>query len=251
MHVMFTTLLMLQVFLGSTERVAVMPLVVKSGVQPDVALFLSAKLQESLHGLGRETIGLDDIQAILGVERINENLGCDDPSCLAELAGLLGVDEIIHGSMGRVDQSLFVSLKRLRRKDGKVLATFSKNFDNKHAAQVLASADVMIRQLYGIKETSIKQGGEEPWLLSKPWDIGLWSSAGATAAMGVGFGIAALNMQDSAHARGLEITAITAASISGALLVTQLWRVWMRDHANKTKTAFVPTGLGLAVVGQW
>jgi hypothetical protein len=242
---MLAGLLMLHMMLGAAERVAVMPLIVKSGVQADVAMFFSAKLQESLHRLGHETIGMDDIQAILGIERINENLGCDDPSCLAELADLLGAHEIIHGHMGRVEQSLFVSLKRLRRKDGKVLATLSKTVAHRHDIEVFASADLMIRELYEIPK---RPASAQSWLKSKPWDIGLWSSAGVTAALGVGFGIAALNVSD---AQGFEITAMTAASLAGGLVATQLWRMWMRHHANKTQTALVPTGLGLAVVGRW
>jgi hypothetical protein len=40
-------------------------------------------------------------------------LGCTDAGCIAEVGGALGVDRVVHGSVGRVGSSLLVNLSSL------------------------------------------------------------------------------------------------------------------------------------------
>ncbi len=61
-----------------------------------------------------------DVQQLLGLERQRELLGCTttSTSCIAELAGALGVDAVLTGSLARSDSGFIVSLRVLRSKVG-------------------------------------------------------------------------------------------------------------------------------------
>jgi hypothetical protein len=54
-----------------------------------------------------------DVAALLGVERSREMMGCSDSGCLAEIGGALGADRVVHGSLGKVGESLVVNLSAL------------------------------------------------------------------------------------------------------------------------------------------
>src|SRR5438309_267107 len=59
--------------------------------------------QLELHGL--KVTSRSEMQALLGLERQKELMGCSDEStasCLAELAGALGADGVLTGTLGKV-----------------------------------------------------------------------------------------------------------------------------------------------------
>ncbi len=61
-----------------------------------------------------------DVAQMLGLERQKQLLGCaeDSTSCGAELAGALGVDGLLSGSVTRTPSGYLLSLKVLRLSDG-------------------------------------------------------------------------------------------------------------------------------------
>lgn len=84
----------------------------------DVDAKTVALLGEALGGELRKRKGLSvmseaDIAALLGMERTRAMLGCTDAGCIAEVGGALGVDRVVHGSIGRVGSSLLVNLSSL------------------------------------------------------------------------------------------------------------------------------------------
>jgi hypothetical protein len=95
-------------------KIAVLRLAPLGDVEPSTV----AVLTEALAGELRKRPGLSvmaesDISALLGMEKTKEMLGCTDAGCIAEVGGALGVDRIIHGSIGRVGTSLLVNLSSL------------------------------------------------------------------------------------------------------------------------------------------
>ena len=62
---------------------------------------------------GLSVMAESDIAALLGMEKTKEMLGCTDAGCIAEVGGALGVDRVIHGSIGRVGSSLLVNISSL------------------------------------------------------------------------------------------------------------------------------------------
>jgi hypothetical protein len=63
---------------------------------------------------------------MLGVEKTRQMLGCTDAGCYAELGGALGADRIVHGSIGRVGDSLVVNLSALDPRRGTTIASVSE-----------------------------------------------------------------------------------------------------------------------------
>jgi len=56
-------------------------------------------------------IGQSDIDAMLGLERQKDLLGCDDAGCMADIGGALGVDYVITIAVARVEDEWLVATK--------------------------------------------------------------------------------------------------------------------------------------------
>lgn len=78
-----------------------------------------------------------DVQQLLGLERQKQLLGCaeDSSSCLAELAGALGVDAVLSGSVAKSGSGFLVTLKVLRVSDASVWASASDRLRDEDALQ--------------------------------------------------------------------------------------------------------------------
>lgn len=98
-------------------RVAVMDLR-SLGAEANTAELLSEiALTEATSISGVEAIGRSEINAVLGLEKQKQMFGCaEDGSCLAEIAGALGVDYVIVGSVGRIGQLYRLDMKLLDAK---------------------------------------------------------------------------------------------------------------------------------------
>lgn len=69
----------------------------------------------------------NEVSALLGFERQKALLGCAEgsSSCLAEMAGALGVDGLITGNLGKFGDSYAVNLKIVSAKTGQVMGAYS------------------------------------------------------------------------------------------------------------------------------
>ena len=84
------------------------------------AELLSARFAE----LGVRVVSARDIQTLLGLERQRALPGCNETSCIAELAGALGVDDVLLGDLAKVDGGWLVTLKLISSRDGSTRARF-------------------------------------------------------------------------------------------------------------------------------
>jgi hypothetical protein len=86
----------------------------------------SEHVASQLVGRGFQVSTAKQIAAVLGLEREKQLIGCSDSSssCFTELANALGVDGILVGEIGRLDESNHqVSLKVVDSVTGKLLAS--------------------------------------------------------------------------------------------------------------------------------
>jgi len=112
-------------------KVAVVRLVARAGVDERVAdLFSDALAGELRKRPGLQVVSDADVAAALGVERRKQMLGCTDASCFAEIGGALGVDRIVHGSVGRVGGSLVVNLSSVDARKGTPVASVSERLQS-------------------------------------------------------------------------------------------------------------------------
>jgi hypothetical protein len=66
-------------------------------------------------------MGKADIDAMLGLERIKDAIGCDDVACSTELAGALGVESILSPSVGNLGDKYVLTLAWIDQRSARVL----------------------------------------------------------------------------------------------------------------------------------
>jgi len=108
-------------------KVAFLPLVPLGGVPRETAQLLGDALAGELRKRpGVSVLTQADLSALLGVERTRQMLGCTETGCMAEIGGALGADRVVHGSLGRVGDSLVVNLSALDPKRASAVASVSE-----------------------------------------------------------------------------------------------------------------------------
>ncbi len=60
-----------------------------------------------------EVVSTEDVRTLLGVEAQKQLLGCGEDNCFAEIAGSLGADHIVAGTVGRVGDAFALTLRLL------------------------------------------------------------------------------------------------------------------------------------------
>ncbi len=95
----------------AASKLAVLPLKATRLV-PEVVEILDELLigEIALHD-SYEVIGASDINALLGLERMKEAMGCDDVACAAEIGGALGAEYLVAGSIGELGGEIILTLK--------------------------------------------------------------------------------------------------------------------------------------------
>jgi hypothetical protein len=112
---------------GKKLGVVVLPLVPLGGVPKETAQLLGDALAGELRRrAGVAVMTQADVAALLGVEKTRQMLGCSDAGCMAEIGGALGADRVVHGSLGRVGDSLIVNLSALDPRRGVAAASVSE-----------------------------------------------------------------------------------------------------------------------------
>ena len=97
-----------------------------TGVDPNLAQNLSEVLLTEVSNLGRyQVIGSSDIKEMVGFEAQRQLATCDEGSCLAELGGALGVDRVLSGNIGKVEDVYLLNLKVIDMKKAQVVARTS------------------------------------------------------------------------------------------------------------------------------
>ena len=74
---------------------------------------------------GLSVVTSGELSSLMGLERQKELLGCATSECSAELAGALGVDALVTGSIARAAGGYVINLKIIRARDGSALGIYS------------------------------------------------------------------------------------------------------------------------------
>jgi len=108
-------------------KLALLPLTVLGGVPKETAQLLGDALAGELRKRsGISVLTQADLSALLGVEQTRQMLGCTETGCMAEIGGALGADRVVHGSLGRVGDSLVVNLSALDPRRATAVASVSE-----------------------------------------------------------------------------------------------------------------------------
>jgi len=99
------------------------------GVGPEVASLLTGVVSNKLSEIGIfEVISREDIKNMLTHEQDKILVGCTDTSCLSEIGGALGAENLIAGEVGLVGQKYVIGLQRIDIRNTKVVKRAERQF---------------------------------------------------------------------------------------------------------------------------
>lgn len=125
-------------------RVAVMDLV-PSGADPAMTKTLTRLLSVELSRSGAvQTVGSDDVAALIGIERQRQLMGCNDSACLADL-GALDARYVLTGTVGKVGSGYVVSAQILDTTKAQVVTRAVQRASNDE--QLAAASVPLAREL--------------------------------------------------------------------------------------------------------
>lgn len=100
-----------------------------AGTDPSRAFLIENVVLAALSKYKRfNVISKSDIANMLDAENLKEAMECDQASCMAEIAGALGTELIVAGTLGDLgENSSLLSLQLVSNLEGRVLARVSRN----------------------------------------------------------------------------------------------------------------------------
>lgn len=108
-----------------SQRIPVLPLEHGDGISESTASALTDALAAELRTRpGLEIVTSKELAAVLGLARQRELLGCDAPSCHAEVGGALDADLMIIGSLAKLGESWMLNVQLL---DGRTARNLSQS----------------------------------------------------------------------------------------------------------------------------
>ncbi len=152
---------------------------------------------------GVTAVGMDEIRDMLSHEANKQILGCEaDDACLAEIAGALGVDELITGRLTDAADGRQFLLRRIDQGRAAVVQSTTQRFEAGSGEEFLLAIGPMVESLYSnrpLVEGAARGVPEETVLLLNPPPLPLWgfvttaSAAVVALGLGTGFGVSAFD----------------------------------------------------------
>lgn len=163
-----------------------------------------------------------DIEQALGFERQKQLLGCadDSTSCLAELAGGLGVDALLSGSLAKAGSGYLVTLRVLRARDGAEVASASERLKDEDAVSEWFEDEAprlaeRIAVAFGRAKPAPRASHPERWI---PGIVG-----GALVLGGAGLQLAARVDGGNLTAGSVPLDQVSAVVARGQTMETTSW----------------------------
>jgi len=136
---------------GIKPTVAVFALAPEHGVAEGIARLLSEQLTQKVRQSAAfaRVVSAQEVEALLGFERQKQMMNCDAAGCMAEIAGSLGVDFLMVGSVGKIGESFLINVKLLNVKLGLPAASVSERMRGTSEEALLDSVAPCVRALLG------------------------------------------------------------------------------------------------------
>ena len=111
-------------------KMVVVPIKPVGNVSAHTCELLTSMLLTQLDEVaGLKTVSRDDIEAMLGVEKQKDLLGCSTTACAAEIGGAMGADFVLRGEVGQLGSSYNLNFSAIRSKGAAVAARTSTRVD--------------------------------------------------------------------------------------------------------------------------
>jgi hypothetical protein len=182
---------------GGALRVAVLDTRATGEVPPRaLALFDQSLVPEVRKLDGVSAIGMAEIRDMLGFEYQRQMMGCAaDDACLAEIAGALGVDELVTPSLVLNGKTYVLSLRRVDLRKAKVTQSFDRTFGQRDGEELLGIVGPAVEGLFPDRALRAgKKRGVEPAVIARvnppplpTWAF--WATGGAAVLALSGAGV--------------------------------------------------------------
>ncbi len=149
---------------AAAPSAALMNLVALEGVRASTAELLTSNLVAHLRGTNHfsRVVTNAEIQSLLGLEQQQQLLNCDTSSCMAELAGAMGVDYVVRGTIGRLGQTWTVNISMLNTNSGLAERTVLRTVPGSDEAALLPVMKEVADQLVGKTAVSVAEAAPQP-----------------------------------------------------------------------------------------
>jgi TolB-like protein len=133
----------------SGKSVAVFPMTAEQGVAPSAARLLTEEVIHTARTSNAfaSVVSTVEIENVMGLERQRQLLDCQTGSCVAEVAGSLGVDYLLLASVGRLGAVLVLSVRLVDAHNGKLLASVSQKVCSGGEEGALRAVAPSVRQV--------------------------------------------------------------------------------------------------------
>jgi hypothetical protein len=237
---------------GGAVRVAVLDPRATGEIPPRaLAVFAQSLVPEVRKLEGVSAIGMAEIRDMLGFEYQRQMLGCaQDDACLAEIAGALGVDELVTTDLVLNGKTYALAVRRVDLRKARVAQSFDRTFEKRDGEELLAIVGPAVAGLYpdrtlragktrGVEQAAISRLNPPPL---PTWAF--WATAGTAV---VAFGAAGVSHVLATEAHNEYDRVVTSAQ-STPTPASDLTTAADRVHAREsTRNAFLAVGLGVGV----
>jgi TolB-like protein len=129
-------------------KMVVMPLQPMRGIDKDMATLLTEMLTTQAGNLGKyEVMSANDVQALLGLEKMKDAVGCDDIACAAQIGGALGAEFLLTGTLGKLAGQLVVSFSLYDSREMKVVRRAQVSVEDREALYANGIATALLQAL--------------------------------------------------------------------------------------------------------
>ncbi len=168
-------------FAQSTKRIAVLDLQ-GDGVSKSAAKTLSERLRSKLVNTGAfHVLEREQMDEILGEQGFQQS-GCVSDECLVEIGRLVGVEQMIGGSIGKIGQTYTLDLRIIDVQSGRILKTVSDDYRG-DADGLLNVLEIAAKRIAGQQAPKTSDEGGSSWYY---WVGGGILAAGAVAVLLLG-----------------------------------------------------------------
>jgi hypothetical protein len=195
------------------------------GIDTRTARIVTDALVAELRKLQRvSVVSMDEVKAMLDLEASKQMVGCDDDSCLAEIADSLGVDGLVIGNVTRLGDEAVIGIKRLDQRSAGVVGTATQRLKSADGSEFLAAVGPLVESAFADipLRAGARRGVDEAIALRlhpPPLPVWVyWTDAIATGAtLATGLGVVIMNRVAVAdHDQFVAATLETQSPVRGS-----------------------------------
>jgi TolB-like protein len=133
------------------------------GLQPGEASTLTDALSSHLSNTGKiRVMERGKMDMVLKEQGFQQSGACTDEACVVEMGQLLGVDNMVTGSIGKVGKTYSVNVRMISVSSGEILRTVSKNYKGEIDGLLTDVIPQVAREFAGLEDGAPAMVKSEP-----------------------------------------------------------------------------------------